>query len=77
MNELCPHFFLFEKIQNASVYDPYWSVAPIIIVSATCVFRETLRPEALPLLIAIWFWGVRLTANWAYTPGIRIISVRS
>lgn len=64
-------YLLGTLLGNASVYDPYWSVAPIIIVSATCVFRETLRPEALPFLIAIWFCGVRLTANWAYTfPGL-------
>ncbi|MBN1891749.1 MAG: DUF1295 domain-containing protein [Clostridiales bacterium] len=60
-------FLIGTLLKNASVYDPYWSVAPIIIVSATCIFRGTLQWEALPLLGAIWFWGIRLTANWAYT----------
>ncbi len=64
-------FLIGTLLGNASVYDPYWSVAPIVIASATCLFRGTLRPEAMPLLGAIWFWGVRLTANWAYTfPGL-------
>ena len=51
---------------NASVYDPYWSVQPIVIVS---LFAMPHRPSATQvlLLIAIWFWGMRLTANWAYT----------
>ena len=64
-------FLIGTLLHNASVYDPYWSVAPIIIASAACLFRGTLRHEAMPLLGAIWFWGVRLTANWAYTfPGL-------
>jgi steroid 5-alpha reductase family enzyme len=60
-------FLIGTLLGNASVYDPYWSVAPIVIISASFMFQGTLRLEALPLLGAIWFWGVRLTANWAYT----------
>lgn len=51
---------------NASVYDPYWSVIPIIVVSygtASCGFNFV---SAL-IFIAVILWGVRLTVNWAYT----------
>jgi steroid 5-alpha reductase family enzyme len=50
---------------NSSVYDPYWSVAPIPI--AACWASQTpsgpsLRAIAVMILVAVW--GVRLTANW-------------
>jgi len=59
--------FVFSLIfGNASVYDPYWSVQPIVIAAAACAFCG-LSPLGLLLLIAICVWGVRLTANWVYT----------
>lgn len=60
--------FLFSVIfDNASVYDPYWSVAPIIIVVFCAVRAKSLNAAQILPLIAIILWGVRLTANWAYT----------
>ena len=53
---------------NASVYDPYWSVQPIFIVIALAIGKELRVASILPI-IAICIWGVRLTANWAYTFG--------
>jgi len=53
---------------NASVYDPYWSVQPPVILTAFAVGRA-LTPVRALMLVAVWFWGVRLTANWAYTFG--------
>ena len=59
--------FLFSLIfQNASVYDPYWSVQPIVIVAAFGLTHGFTLYTAL-LFAAIAFWGIRLTANWAYT----------
>lgn len=59
--------FLFSVLLgNASVYDPYWSVQPIVILSAFAAGRELTAVRVL-LLAAVIFWGVRLTANWAYT----------
>ncbi|MBQ7227160.1 MAG: DUF1295 domain-containing protein [Clostridia bacterium] len=61
--------FLFSLIfRNASVYDPYWSVQPIVIAFGYVLFSgaEITLVTVLPL-IAITIWGVRLTANWAYT----------
>lgn len=59
--------FIFSLIfKNASVYDPYWSVQPIVIVLTYCFKSELTIYRILPL-IAICLWGIRLTANWAYT----------
>ncbi len=59
--------FCFSLIfDNASVYDPYWSVQPLVILFALLgQYRPNL--SAIFLLTAIAVWGVRLTANWAYT----------
>lgn len=51
---------------NASVYDPYWSVQPIVILLAFAMGKELTAVRVL-LLAAVIVWGVRLTANWAYT----------
>ena len=53
--------------QNASVYDPYWSVAPIVIIGGLVAYSGHISSSSFLLLIVIFFWGVRLTANWAYT----------
>ncbi len=59
--------FLFSLLfQNASVYDPYWSVQPPLILTAFAI-GYGVNPLGVLLLIAVWFWGSRLTANWAYT----------
>lgn len=53
-------------LDNASVYDPYWSVQPIVILIAFAIGKE-LTVVRILLLAAVIFWGIRLTANWAYT----------
>lgn len=59
--------FVFSLIfSNASVYDPYWSVQPIVILTAFAV-GKALTPMRLMLLLAVYLWGIRLTLNWAYT----------
>ena len=59
--------FAFSLIfNNASVYDPYWSVQPIVIGVCFAV-RDGLSASALFALAAVIIWGVRLTGNWAYT----------
>ena len=59
-------FFFSVLFKNASVYDPYWSVQPIIIILAFSLDVKMTGASWL-VLIAICIWGVRLTANWAYT----------
>ena len=59
--------FVFSLIfQNASVYDPYWSVQPPVILVAFAIGKE-LTALGILLLVVIGFWAIRLTANWAYT----------
>jgi steroid 5-alpha reductase family enzyme len=54
-------------LDNSSVYDPYWSAAPLPIAIYWTVSAAGgtfgLRQFAILALIAIW--GTRLTANWA------------
>ena len=59
--------FAFSVVyKNASVYDPYWSVQPIVILILFAIGKKMTLARVLPL-IAVCVWGVRLTANWAYT----------
>ena len=61
--------YLFSNaFNNASVYDPYWSVQPIVIAGVFALFYN-LTPATILLLISIVYWGVRLTFNWAYCFG--------
>lgn len=59
--------FIFSLIfQNASVYDPYWSVQPPVILVAFAIGKK-LSVFGILLLVVVSFWAIRLTANWAYT----------
>ncbi|MEV0714237.1 DUF1295 domain-containing protein [Asanoa sp. NPDC050611] len=60
-------FGLSMVLDNASLYDPYWSVAPPVIAAWWVVAADTgdgVRQAVVLLLITVW--AVRLTANWAY-----------
>ena len=52
---------------NASVYDPYWSVAPIVILPLCIADFGVWSAGTVALLVCVGYWGIRLTANWAYT----------
>ena len=52
---------------NASVYDPYWSVAPVVILPLAMMQFGVWNTGTILLLFCVSYWGVRLTANWAYT----------
>lgn len=54
-------------VRNSSVYDPYWSVAPMAILILLTSHWGIQHPGSYLLILVICFWGVRLTANWAYT----------
>ena len=58
-------------LKNASVYDPYWSVQPPIILALALIFLGTLDPGSILLVTAVAFWGARLSINWMITfPGL-------
>ena len=59
--------FVFSLIfKNASVYDPYWSVQPPVILLLFAIGKK-ITALGILLLLAVLFWAIRLTANWAYT----------
>ena len=63
--------FIFSLIfNNASVYDPYWSVQPPVILSVAIAKLSAHGQQTgivgWFLFAAVLFWALRLTANWAY-----------
>ena len=58
-------FGLYYK--NVSVYDPYWSVAPPVMFTLWAFYKSVFTWPVVLLLIAVWYWGIRLTWNWAFT----------
>ncbi|MBE5742378.1 MAG: DUF1295 domain-containing protein [Clostridiales bacterium] len=59
-------FIVSVILKNASVYDPYWSVQPIIIVIGF-TFLYGLNVMGIIVVSVVCVWGIRLTANWMYT----------
>ncbi len=51
--------------KNASVYDPYWSVQPPVILFGM-LLRNSGSLFSWILFAAVLLWGLRLTGNWAY-----------
>jgi steroid 5-alpha reductase family enzyme len=53
--------------ENVSVYDPYWSVFPPVAFLLWAFHTGVWSLPVILLLIASWYWGWRLTRNWAIT----------
>ena len=53
--------------ENVSVYDPYWSVFPPIAFLLWALHTGVWSVPVILLLVASWYWGWRLTRNWAIT----------
>lgn len=59
-------FLLGLFVSNASLYDPYWSVAPVPIALywwSLSGFDTAINK--LLLLMILFYWAIRLTLNWA------------
>lgn len=54
-------------IKNSSVYDPYWSVAPPILLIVSIIHFQAVNTVSFMLLTVVIVWSIRLTANWVYT----------
>lgn len=52
-------------LANSSVYDPYWSVAPPLILAGWLIGHGTFTLRQAIVLVLVTIWAVRLTANWA------------
>jgi steroid 5-alpha reductase family enzyme len=52
--------------RNASVYDPYWSVQPpLLLAGFYLVYRIPFNAAHLLITTPLIFWAIRLTVNWA------------
>ena len=51
-------------LKNSSLYDPFWSVAPIPIVVYLAFFYQNSISLKVLVLVPIIFWALRLTRNW-------------
>ena len=52
---------------DVSVYDPYWSVAPFVILLADILKYRLFNGNAAILLALVGIWAFRLTSNWYVT----------
>lgn len=52
---------------NSSVYEPYWSVAPPLMLTGYALYCGSSSLPVVLMLLAVWYWAIRLTGNWAYT----------
>jgi steroid 5-alpha reductase family enzyme len=61
-------FAFSRSYKNSSFYDPYWSVIPPLLAvywycaNASAGVDAT---RAMLVIVLVWLWGIRLTANWA------------
>ena len=66
-------FFASLILKNSSMYDPYWSVAPVVILAYLLIVSgaSLLDPRIILVSIVVLYWGIRLTLNWLKTwPGL-------
>lgn len=54
-------------LSDVSVYDPYWSVAPPVMLFANMQKYRLWNVNAVVLLILVCVWSFRLTLNWYIT----------
>jgi steroid 5-alpha reductase family enzyme len=63
-------FAVAMAVGNSSLYDPYWSVAPAVIVVAWAIWSSGADLAAISgrqasVIVMVLIWAARLTANWA------------
>ena len=60
--------FIFSTIlSDVSVYDPYWSVAPVVMLLADMIKYGLWNINAWIIFAVVLLWAVRLTGNWYIT----------
>lgn len=60
-------FVISSIFKNTSFYDPYWSVAPLIITVYYLIFPSASNYGSIRSIfvsILIFIWSIRLTFNW-------------
>ncbi len=53
--------------KNTSVYDPYWSFVPWVLIIIAMVWYERFTVPIIILAVAFTWWSWRLTINWIST----------
>ena len=51
-------------LKNSSLYDPFWSVAPVPIVIYLAINSDNSMLVKILVTFPIMFWAARLTRNW-------------
>ena len=60
-------FIITCLIPDTSLYDPYWSVAPPVMLIFAMVKYRLFSTNAILFFAAVCLWSIRLTGNWALT----------
>ncbi|MHA1675147.1 MAG: DUF1295 domain-containing protein [Promethearchaeota archaeon] len=63
-------YFVSIILENASAYDPYWSVVPIFILTYFWQLNPdfpSISPRQIIVLFLVALWEIRLTGNWIST----------
>ena len=66
----CATFVLFLAscvFSDVSIYDPYWSVAPVVMLPAILLKYRLWTVNAAVLTALFLLWSIRLTGNWYAT----------
>ena len=58
-------YFSSLMVKNASLYDPYWSVIPPLLILYAMIQLDAFGLVNVIMLLALSVWAVRLTYNWA------------
>lgn len=51
-------------LDNSSVYDPYWSVAPVPLLVYWMIDTAAVTTRQIVVIALVLIWAARLTANW-------------
>ena len=54
-------------VPDTSLYDPYWSVAPVAMLLLAMVKYDLWSLNAIAFFAVVCLWSIRLTGNWALT----------
>ncbi len=57
-------FIMSLIFKNSSLYDPYWSVVPPMLMAYALIKMDALTPLNLLVHLGIFIWALRLTYNW-------------
>lgn len=59
------YVFIFSRsINNSSLYDPYWSLVPPVLLVYWMIYFERFTNLDIVVLIGVLVWAIRLTRNW-------------